>query len=65
MLVVLVLTDFYLFRFKHVFVGEIKSEAMSGFHNWVQFYLEEESESVNYYGYVSKEEVKINQATFC
>lgn len=27
--------------FEHVLVGEISSSKVSGFHNWIQFYLEE------------------------
>jgi len=42
--------------FEHVFVGEIKSSDVSGFHNWIQFYLQEKSGSLNYYGYLSAQE---------
>ncbi|KAM5573218.1 hypothetical protein ABKV19_012983 [Rosa sericea] len=41
--------------FEHVFVGEIKQrgeEEVSGFHNWIQFYLEEAKGTVNYQGYI-------------
>ncbi|KAK7346794.1 hypothetical protein VNO80_21317 [Phaseolus coccineus] len=39
--------------FEHVFVGEIKqSDEVSGFHNWLQFYLEEEKGRVDYQGYI-------------
>ncbi|XP_047155754.1 poly(U)-specific endoribonuclease-A-like [Vigna umbellata] len=39
--------------FEHVFVGEIKqSGEVSGFHNWLQFYLEEEKGRVDYQGYI-------------
>ncbi|KAM7491134.1 hypothetical protein LguiA_034055 [Lonicera macranthoides] len=41
--------------FEHVFVGEIKNQGeqeVSGFHNWLQFYLEEAKERVDYQGYI-------------
>ncbi|CAN6461196.1 unnamed protein product [Victoria cruziana] len=41
--------------FEHVFVGEIKGRGenqVSGFHNWIQFYLEEAKGRVDYYGYI-------------
>ncbi|KAK1286592.1 hypothetical protein QJS10_CPB20g01336 [Acorus calamus] len=41
--------------FEHVFVGEIKGRGESevcGFHNWVQFYLEEAKGTVDYQGYI-------------
>jgi len=40
--------------FEHVFVGEINpaKRIVSGFHNWIQFYLQERSRHVNYMGYM-------------
>ncbi|GLJ11612.1 hypothetical protein SUGI_0172760 [Cryptomeria japonica] len=41
--------------FEHVFVGEIKrhqTKEVSGFHNWIQFYLEESKGRVDYQGYI-------------
>ncbi|XP_061177793.1 uridylate-specific endoribonuclease D-like [Saccostrea echinata] len=39
--------------FEHVMVGETSSK-VSGFHNWIQFYLEEKKFAINYQGWVSK-----------
>lgn len=38
--------------FEHVFVGEVKDGEISGFHNWVQFYLEEKRGHVDFRGYI-------------
>lgn len=51
-------------RFEHVFVGEIKVDYVSGFHNWVQFYRQESVGNLNYYGYVSKSEVGVSGLLF-
>ncbi|XP_028514646.1 poly(U)-specific endoribonuclease-B [Exaiptasia diaphana] len=43
--------------FEHVFLGELQTKSdgvtqVSGFHNWLQFYLEEKKNNLaNYYGY--------------
>ncbi|XP_053564181.1 uridylate-specific endoribonuclease D [Bombina bombina] len=37
--------------FEHVFTGEIQRKKVSGFHNWVQLYLQEKSGQVNYLSY--------------
>ncbi|XP_035380339.1 poly(U)-specific endoribonuclease-A isoform X2 [Electrophorus electricus] len=37
--------------FEHVFAGEIKNGKVSGFHNWVRFYLMEKQELLNYYSH--------------
>ncbi|GAB2273669.1 hypothetical protein Dimus_008451 [Dionaea muscipula] len=41
--------------FEHVFVGEVKQhgeQEVSGFHNWIQFYLEEAKGRADYQGYI-------------
>jgi len=38
--------------FEHVFVGEIRDGKVSGFHNWIRFYLEEKKGNVDYRGYI-------------
>lgn len=37
--------------FEHVFVGETRDQAVTGFHNWIQFYLQEKAGNVDYRGY--------------
>ncbi|XP_063967839.1 poly(U)-specific endoribonuclease-B-like isoform X2 [Lytechinus pictus] len=38
--------------FEHVFVGETKNKEVIGFHNWIQFYLEEKRGNVDYTGWI-------------
>ena len=39
--------------FEHVFVGETRGEKeVIGFHNWIQFYLQEKAGHVDYQGYI-------------
>ena len=40
--------------FEHVFIGEIKSGEVSGFHDWVNFYQQEKTNAINYLGYIEK-----------
>ncbi|XP_039972014.1 poly(U)-specific endoribonuclease-A [Xiphias gladius] len=37
--------------FEHIFAGEVKGGKVSGFHNWIQFYLLEKREQLNYYSH--------------
>ncbi|XP_028934465.1 poly(U)-specific endoribonuclease-A-like [Ornithorhynchus anatinus] len=42
--------------FEHVFVGETRrGQEVLGFHNWVQFYLQEKRGNVDYKGYVARQ----------
>jgi len=38
--------------FEHVFVGEEKDGKITGFHNWIQMYLEEKAGRLDYKGYI-------------
>ena len=43
--------------FEHVFVGETKSGTeIIGFHNWLQFYLQEKHGHLDYKGYKAREQ---------
>ncbi|XP_061775515.1 uridylate-specific endoribonuclease C-like [Nerophis ophidion] len=42
--------------FEHVFVGETKyGQEMMGLHNWVQFYLQEKRDHIDYKGYKARD----------
>lgn len=38
--------------FEHVFVGEVKDNKVSGFHNWISIYMEEKKGNLDYKGYI-------------
>jgi poly(U)-specific endoribonuclease len=38
--------------FEHVFVGEMKQDKISGMHNWIQVYQEEQNDRFDYKGYI-------------
>lgn len=41
--------------FEHVFVGEIRSDEVIGFHNWIHFYLEEKRGNIDYMGFMASD----------
>ncbi|XP_072241698.1 uridylate-specific endoribonuclease C [Leuresthes tenuis] len=42
--------------FEHVFVGEMRSGSeIIGFHNWIQFYLQEKNRQLDYKGYKARD----------
>ncbi|XP_067667011.1 uridylate-specific endoribonuclease B-like [Haliotis asinina] len=50
--------------FEHVMVGELDGNRVTGFHNWIQLYMEEKQGRLNYEGYNAKLEPYILSARF-
>ena len=51
--------------FEHVFVGETRNRAeVIGFHNWIQFYLQEKRGLVDYKGFFPSRRVS-QENVFC
>ena len=51
--------------FEHVFVGETRGkQEVIGFHNWIQFYLQEKAKNVDYKGFMSSDRVS-GRHCFC
>uniref|UniRef100_A0A8D0MX23 Uridylate-specific endoribonuclease n=1 Tax=Sus scrofa TaxID=9823 RepID=A0A8D0MX23_PIG len=38
--------------FEHVFSGEVKKGKVTGFHNWIRFYMQEKEGLVDYYSHI-------------
>lgn len=50
--------------FEHVMVGELKGSSVSGFHSWIQFYLQEKVGSLSYTTMASQAEPNMKGAAF-
>ena len=51
--------------FEHVFVGETRgAKDVIGFHNWIQFYLQEKAGNVDYQGYILGRKVGLYRLQF-
>ena len=51
--------------FEHVFVGETRgANEVIGFHNWIQFYLQEKAGHVDYQGYILGTKVRLRSQTY-
>ena len=51
--------------FEHVFVGETRARDVTGFHNWIQFYLQEKAGHIDYRGYFRRGTVTPISFFFC
>lgn len=51
--------------FEHVFVGETTGTKVDGFHNWIQYYLEEKRGNLNYLGFVYTKQVLKMKTVVC
>ena len=52
--------------FEHVFVGETRgANEVIGFHNWIQFYLQEKAGHVDYQGYILGTKVRSTYLSTC
>ena len=52
--------------FEHVFVGETRGDSeVIGFHNWIQFYLQEKAGHVDYQGYILGTKVRATGIIVC
>ena len=50
--------------FEHVFVGETRGgKDVIGFHNWIQFYLQEKAGNIDYQGYILGKKVRPRRGT--
>lgn len=51
--------------FEHVFVGETTSTKVDGFHNWIQYYLEEKRGNLKNLGFVYTKQVLKMKTVVC
>lgn len=50
--------------FEHVYLAEIKNDAISGLHNWLYFNDEEKKNTANYLGYMKKLDFDVTLINF-
>jgi len=47
--------------FEHVFVGELSNGKVTGFHNWIQIFLEEKKGKLDYQGFICHKKKNFNE----
>ncbi|XP_071500777.1 uridylate-specific endoribonuclease B-like [Diadema antillarum] len=50
--------------FERTFVGEVVNGMVSGYHNWLAFYLDEKEGRITYHGYIAEREPHQMQISF-